>query len=165
MTETTPRSDRAGLLFILLLIVTCAALMATHLLVADDCLSVPPIVDGVPIVVPPDRLAVTYEVMVHGLLGITCRMAFMAGQSSLTTGINFVQMTILWLSTAMFGCGMVLALVFMLRVLSLHINGLEVGLGYAQIETIASIAFVLGFFNETPRRLLALVRDAVRPAK
>ena len=32
----------------------------------------------------------------------------------------------------------------------------------ASVETTAAVAFVLGFFNETPRRLLSLVRSAVR---
>jgi len=147
------RRNSSGLLFVLLLITACAGLMATHNLLPDTCLAVAP--DN-------NRLAVTYEVIVHALLGITCRMAYIVGRNALAEGIDIVQMTTLWLSTAMFGCGLVLALVFILRALSLKVNGVDVGLGFTQLETIASVSFVLGFFNETPRRLLARVRDTIR---
>lgn len=153
----TTRADRNALRFVLMLVATCVALMASHALVGGGCLDDPS-------ARATHRFAITYEVIVHALLGITCRITYMVGSRAQGDGINFTQMTTVWLSTAMFGGGMVLALVFMMRALSLNINGADIGLGTAELETTASMAFVLGFFNETPRRLFSLIRKTVRPA-
>lgn len=103
---------------------------------------------------------VSVEMTIWSLMGIHCRLAYIIGRMALTAEVRLVQTLTLWFSTALFGWGTTLAVVSTLRFITIGIGDIEIGLH--RIEAVVTVSFVLGFYNEEARRMLSMVRDAVR---
>lgn len=166
--EPSLRSDLKGFALVAMTIGVCLLLLQIHLVVhtgsglmsaiqaPDERLMRFEFVGG-----QPNGFSIAVDVTIWSLMGIHCRLAYMIGHATLTSGVRFVQTLTLWASTALFGWGTALAVVFLVRPLKIVFGGFELGL--SSLESFVTISFVLGFYNEQARRVLSAVCDVLLP--
>lgn len=168
--DASPQSvmnDIKGLGLVLLILGSCVALLHTHLIMHGGrglfALIQNPAtgfgnfdyIGGLA-----NGYTISVEITIFSLMGIHCRFAYIIGRAALTAEVRFVQMLTLWFSTALFGWGTTLAVVSTLRLLTIGVGDINIGLH--RIESVVTVSFVLGFYNEEARRMLSVVRDATR---
>jgi hypothetical protein len=109
----------------------------------------------------PSILSLCYEISVWSFFGVTIRTIFRASTALRSNRFDFLKYIAQWAGDMMMGAGMAEAAILFLRISNFSLGSATLTLAESSYETIAALAFILGFYHEDARRLLGKIRGKV----
>jgi hypothetical protein len=109
----------------------------------------------------PSILSLNFEIVMWSVFGVAIRTIFRISVALARRRFDFWQYLAGWTGDMMMGAGLAEVVILFLRITRVSIGSADVSLAEAGYETIAALAFILGFYHEDARRLLGGFRTTL----